>query len=174
MRRVLVIGPPGSGKTTFALALGARTGLPVVHLDAEYWKPGWEMPDSASWRTRVGELVERDAWIMDGNYDRSLDLCLRRADTLFRFDTGRLRCLRRVLWRVARGYGTVRPDMAAGCPERIDLDFLRYIWHFPDVHGPRSAATVAALGQHVDKIIIRSDRQARAVLASIDQRSVHA
>lgn len=68
MRRVLVIGCGGAGKSTLARQLGEATGLPVIHLDAHYWRPGWVETPKETWRAAVDELIAADAWIMDGNY----------------------------------------------------------------------------------------------------------
>ena len=81
MQRVLVIGVPGAGKSTFTRALAAKIGLPVIHLDTEFWQPGWKITPREQWRPKVAELVGRDAWIMDGNYGASLDLRLPRGST---------------------------------------------------------------------------------------------
>ena len=64
MRRVLVIGSGGAGKTTFSLALAKRTGLPVVHLDAHFWRPGWGQPESEEWADQVDRLAAEPRWIM--------------------------------------------------------------------------------------------------------------
>jgi adenylate kinase family enzyme len=130
MQRVLVIGISGAGKSTFTRKLAARTGLPVIHLDTEFWQPGWKITPREQWRPKVAKLVEREAWIMDGSFGASLDLRLPRADTVVWFDYPRHVCLRRAIWRVLTSYGRVRPDLAPECPEKFDLEFLRYIWGF--------------------------------------------
>lgn len=86
MRRVLVLGCPGSGKSMATRQLSAITGLPVIHLDQHYWLPGWRRPDSAAWTKIVGDLADQSAWIMDGNYSGTLEQRLRRADTLIHLD----------------------------------------------------------------------------------------
>src|SRR2546421_5010221 len=67
-RRVLVTGLAGSGKSTFSLALAAKTGLPVIHLDLHFWKPGWVAPSETEWREKQCGVLAGDAWIADGNY----------------------------------------------------------------------------------------------------------
>jgi adenylate kinase family enzyme len=74
MKRVLVIGCGGAGKSTFAARLGTKVGLPVVHLDALYWRPGWQKTPEAEWQEVVEGLVRREAWVMDGNYGGTMDL----------------------------------------------------------------------------------------------------
>ena len=78
--RVLVIGMAGSGKSTFSLALSAETGLPVIHLDLHYWKPGWVKPSDEEWREMQRCLLAGEAWIADGNYYQTLDLQLDRGN----------------------------------------------------------------------------------------------
>ena len=77
---MIVTGLAGSGKSTFSRALAAKTGLPVVHLDLYFWKPGWVAPSEAEWRVKQYGLLAREAWIADGNYHQTLDLRLARAD----------------------------------------------------------------------------------------------
>lgn len=167
MRRVLVIGIPGAGKSTFSRVLAGRTGLPLVHLDKEFWRPGWKMTPLPEWRAKVAELVCPDAWIMDGNYDRTLALRLPRADTVFWFDYPTLRCLRRALWRVATTHGKVRDDMAEGCPERLDLEFLRYVRTFNAKSRPRILSALAEFGEHVNPVVFRRDGEVTQFLAAL-------
>lgn len=172
MQRVLVLGMPGAGKSTFARRLGEVTGLPVIHLDAEFWQPGWQLPDPAVWTERQRELARGDRWIMEGNYDRSLDVRLPRADTVIAFDIPRVRALWRIAKRIASNYGRVRPDMAPGCPEQIDLGFIKYIWQFPTIQLPRSRAQILAHG--VTPVILRSDHESAAFLERARRRQVDA
>src|SRR4051794_905502 len=99
MRRVLVIGSGGAGKTTLARRLAERTGLPLVHLDMLYWHAGWVPTGEPEWDRIIEELVSRDAWVMDGNYGRTLDRRLAACDTVIFLDLPRLVCLWRVIKR---------------------------------------------------------------------------
>ncbi len=76
-RRVLVTGIAGAGKSTFSRALSAQTGLPAVHLDVHFWKPGWVEPSEDEWSEKQRGLLASDEWILDGNYHATLDLRLR-------------------------------------------------------------------------------------------------
>ncbi len=138
MKRVLVIGCSGAGKSTLARQLNERTGLPLIHLDRLFWKPGWEQSDILEFcdcfasfrRNRIATLCDSDEWIMDGSYFSNLSLRLLRADTVFYLDYPTHLCFRRVLQRIATGYGRDRPSCAEGCPERFDWEFMQYIWTF--------------------------------------------
>jgi adenylate kinase family enzyme len=130
VKRILVIGHPGAGKSTLATELGRIVHLPVIHLDKEFWQPGWVETPRDTWRTRIEEFISRDEWIMDGTYDRTLDLRLARADTVIFLDFLRHVCLWRILKRTANDFGKVRPNMAEGCPERIDPSFVRWVWNY--------------------------------------------
>ena len=130
MKRILVIGHPGAGKSIFTSKLGMKTGLPVIHLDQVFWRPGWVQTPKNEWRQQTEMLVDRDEWIIDGSYDRTLDIRLMRADTVIFLDYPRFLCMWRVVKRIAGSFGKVRPDMADGCPEKIDLGFLRFVWNY--------------------------------------------
>jgi adenylate kinase family enzyme len=119
--RVHVDGMMGSGKSAFARALAARTGLPVIHLDLHYWKPGWVRPSDDEWRERQRTLLAGAAWIIDGNYNETLPLRLERADTVVFLDTPWWLCasrsfvrgLRKTRRRDARGLrGLAQPPLA--------------------------------------------------------------
>ena len=102
MQRVALVGPAGSGKTTFGRRLGAAASLPLVELDGIYHQPGWEELAAEPFRRRVDEIVRTERWIIDGNYSVVRDLVWARADTVVCFDIGRIVVLRRVLARTLR------------------------------------------------------------------------
>jgi adenylate kinase family enzyme len=136
VKRVMIIGSGGAGKSTLARRLGERLEIPVVHLDAHFWKPGWIPTPKAEWLETELELMRPEAWILDGNFGGSMDARLALADTVIFMDLPRLTCIARVLKRRVQHHGRSRPDMAAGCPEKIDLEFLRWIWDFPRTKRP--------------------------------------
>ena len=142
-QRIVILGRSGSGKSTLARRLGAELGLPVVHLDRLFWQPGWVGADRDTFRACVAEALQGDRWITDGNFSNSFDLRLPRADLVIWFEVPRLVCIRRVLGRVWRHHGRSRPDLAPGCPERLDWDFLRYIWNFDRDTKPKIMAGIA-------------------------------
>ena len=131
MKRVLIVGCPGAGKSTLAKELAEATRLPVVHLDRHYWQPGWQRPDSASWQKTVEKLAAQSEWIMDGNYSGTLEQRLASADTLIHLDYTTSLCLWRVIRRTVSGLGRNRGDqLAPGCPERFDWAFFRFVINY--------------------------------------------
>ena len=130
MERIMIIGCGGSGKSTLAQQLGEKLGLPVVHLDKLFWTPGWVSVPKEEFDRRHQAAIAQEKWIIDGNFDRTIPLRLQRCDAVIYLDFSRFACLLGVLKRVLTTYGKVRPDMGEGCPERIDLDFLKWVWNF--------------------------------------------
>lgn len=165
MRRVVVIGCSGSGKSTLTRQLAERTGLPAIHLDRHYWRPGWTQPARGDWLAQVATLVAADRWIMDGHYASTLPMRLARADTLIHLDLSMPVCLTRVLRRTLADYGRPRAELPAGCPERFDLEFLRYIWNYRRTHRPRILDLVAGFDGR--RLIFTTPRQVEAWLAGI-------
>jgi len=164
MRKVIVIGSGGAGKSTFAARLGERTGLPVIHLDALFWRAGWQETPRDEWGARVDELLKRDEWIMDGNYGGTMDRRLAACDTVIFLDFLRTLCLWRVVKRRMRFRGRTRPDMAEGCQERLNLEFVRWIWTYPRANRPGVLKKLSELGEGQRVIVLRSPREARRFL----------
>ena len=142
MQRIIVMGPPGSGKSTLARCLGARHGLPVFHLDQAWWRPGWVEAPPGEFRAEVERIAALPAWVIDGNYTGTLAPRLLAADTLIYLDAPRWLCLFRILRRTLASHGQVRPDLAPGCPERLDPAFLRFAWSWNGVRRQRTFAVV--------------------------------
>lgn len=130
MKRVLVIGSGGSGKSTFAKRLGELLDIEVKHLDSFYWRRGWQEPPKEEWLEQVKELASEESWIMDGNFGGTLELRIQHCDTIVFLDLPRVLCLWRILKRRLVYRGRSRPDMAEGCQEKLDLEFVRWVWNY--------------------------------------------
>ncbi|MFC0006188.1 AAA family ATPase [Micromonospora siamensis] len=167
MRRILIVGSAGAGKSTLAREVARRLGLPLIHLDRHYWRAGWIPAADGDFRSEVAALAARPCWVMDGNYGGTLDLRLPRADLLVLCDPPRLLCLARVLRRRWVHRATPRPDLPAGCPERIDLQFLRYVWRYPARSRPRIIAALAAAEPRPAFLRLRTRADIRAFLATL-------
>jgi len=167
MRKILVIGSGGAGKSTFATELGARLKLEVIHLDSCYWQAGWQETPKAEWQAKVAELIARDAWVMDGNYSGTLELRLKACDTVIFLDLPRTLCLWRVMKRAMLYWGQPRPDMAAGCPERLTFEFVQWIWQYPRRTRPKVLARLQACADAKQIIHLRSRADVEKYLANV-------
>ncbi|MEK6283901.1 MAG: DNA topology modulation protein [Acidobacteriota bacterium] len=164
MRKVLVIGSGGAGKSTFARRLGELLELEVIHLDSIYWSAGWvEMP-KAEWQRAVEELLHRSAWIMDGNYSGTLALRVEACDTVIFLDMSRLLCLWHVLKRAVLYRDARRPDIPEGCPERLNWEFIRWIWRYPERTRPKIIELLEKSGRNKHVIRLRSRAEVKRFL----------
>ena len=166
MERVMIIGCGGSGKSTLARILGEKTGLPVVHLDQLFWKPGWVSLSKEEFDVVHREAISKEKWIIDGNFDRTIPERLARCDTVIYLDFSRVVCLMGVCKRVLTTYGKVRPDMGEGCPERVDLDFLKWVWNF-NANKREKNYLLLNEAKGVETIVLKNRRAVKAFLKSL-------
>ncbi len=127
--RIIIVGNNGSGKSYLSKELTAITGLPLVHLDMEFWRPNWEKPPAEEWIKRQTELTSKEKWIIDGNHTGTMELRFKSADLIIFLDINRFMCLTGVFKRC----GKKRSDMPGYLKERWDMEFLRFfkgIWNF--------------------------------------------
>lgn len=133
MKKVLVIGCPGSGKSTFARALHTLTGLPIVYMDMLFWNADKTHVSRDVLISRVQAAIAQEAWIIDGNYQSTLEMRFKACDTVFFLDYPLTVCLEGVESRKGRH----RPDMPWVEPaDKVDEDFLDYIKAFPKDNTP--------------------------------------
>jgi adenylate kinase family enzyme len=172
LRRWMVVGSGGAGKTRLSLALGQALDLPVLHLDRHYWNAGWTPTSDDDWDAAVTALAAREAWVIDGNYSRTLHLRLMRAQAVILLDPPPLQCPAGVVRRsILRG--EARPDMAAGCTERIvpDFEFLRYVANYRRRSRPRVLRKIAE-ARHVRLYWFRSRPAAWAFVGGLRAATV--
>ena len=170
MERVMVIGCGGAGKSTLARQLGEITGLPVVHLDQIWWGPGnWQHISREEFDRLLTLGTEKDRWILDGNFNRTLKLRLSRCDTVIYLDYPRLVCLKNWIGRVIRNWGTARADMAPGCSEWFDPEMAQWIWQFNSKNRSRYYQLLSK--QEEKQIyILKNRRQVKKFLKIIEKR----
>lgn len=166
MKRILIVGNSGGGKSTLARRLGQKLGVPVVHLDLLFWKAGWTESADVEFRSNVARALQQPAWVCDGDFSSSLDLRAPLADTIIWIDQSRWLCLFRAVWRLVQYRHGDRPDMAEGCRETVDLRFYSYIWHWNRDRRARLEAAMATHGAHARIVRLRSDREITAFLAT--------
>jgi adenylate kinase family enzyme len=150
MRRLLVIGPCGAGKSTLSTALGEKLDLPVYHMDQLNWQPGWVESSKDEIREKLAAIVVKERWLIDGTYGGTLAERLPYADTVIYLDYPIALCVKRLLQRIWTYRGRSRPDMTEGCPERLDIGFLFYLIRWNS--GPR-LRTEARLKGYEEKIV---------------------
>jgi adenylate kinase family enzyme len=124
VRRIVVVGTSGSGKTALARGLAERLGYPHVELDALHWRPNWTSTPGDEFRDRVMRAVDGDAWVVDGNYSVVRDIIWNRADTIVWLDYALPVILWRLLSRTVRRVLT-RQELWAGNRENLRLMFSR-------------------------------------------------
>ena len=166
MERILIIGCGGAGKSTLARQLGEKLNMPVVHLDKLYWKPGWVQESREEFDRKLTLELEKSRWIMDGNFNRTMPQRLQKCDTILYLDFSRWACLLGVIKRILTTYGTVRPDMGEGCPERFDLEFLRWVWNYNKNNRERNYQLLDEAA-HAHKIILKNRRAVKAFLKNL-------
>ncbi len=134
----------------------------MIHLDRHHWKPGWVETPAEEWRVLQGDLLAGDRWIVDGNYGGTFDVRFERADTVVVFNLPRTLCVVGALRRSLRHRG--KAVQAEGCPERVDLKFLRWIWRYQIDSRPRLNQALAKYGDHLRIVELTSRRAAIAFL----------
>lgn len=118
----------GVGKSTFARELGRILEIEVCHLDALYWKPNWVEASLDEFTAKQQEVVRLDQWIIEGNYTSTYDIRVQHADTIIYLELPLRICLYRVFKRWISNIGKTRIDMGEGCKEKLDYQFLKFIW----------------------------------------------
>lgn len=141
-RRVLVIGCPGSGKSTFARGLQAHTGIPLCHLDLLFWRADKTTLTREEFLPKLREVLRTESWIIDGNYSFSMEERLQRADAVFFFDLPVEKCLDGVRKR----QNQPRPDMP-WVETEADAEFMEFIRTFPEKRRPHILELLARYPQ---------------------------
>ncbi|MBR4872439.1 MAG: adenylate kinase [Clostridia bacterium] len=146
MKKIIVIGCPGSGKSTFSRALRDKTGLPLYHLDMMYWNADKTTVPKEEFRLKLAELLTEDAWIIDGNYSSTMEARMAACDTVFFLDYPVEICLAGIRER----QGKPRADMP-WIETEDDEEFLTFVKDFSEKSRP---TVLALLEQYRHKKIV--------------------
>ena len=161
MNRILVIGSAGSGKSTLSQKLSEYLLLPVVHLDRFYWKPNWISTPNDEWDKFVKEAANQDQWIMDGNYSRTLDIRLNKADAVIFLDMPRIICIYRIIKRRIKYHGKTRPDLNEECPERLDWAFFIWVWNYKKRSKPKIIEALEQVKDRKQVVILKTRKEVK-------------
>lgn len=171
MKRIAIIGCSGSGKSTLARQLGTILNVPVIHLDALFWKPGWVETAGQDWIAIQEKLVKQESWIIDGNYTSTMDIRFVEADTIMFLDYPRWLCLYRALKRWITYAGKTRPDIAPGCPEKVDWPFIQWIWSYRKRSRPLALQKLEKYQADHTIIILHSPAETRRFLEKMQSQN---
>ena len=124
---VVVSGPTGSGKSTLTRRLSKILTIEAIHLDKYFWKSNWVETNTAKWNIKLKTLLEKDCWVMDGNYIFSLSERKKYASHIIYLDIPFYKSLGRIIFRVIKYRNKTRPDMRVDYVERLNVQFLKFI-----------------------------------------------
>jgi len=171
VKRITILGPAGAGKSWLGRQLADLLGVPVIHLDRLYWKPGWVAPPAHEWQVIQLRELERDSWIADGIQEGRIDanLWLDAADTIVFVDVSPLTSI----WRVTKRRldSADGPEMPADCKPapfyRAFPRFLQFLWAYRRIVRPEVLADLARREQRQQVAILRNDEDVQRFLASV-------
>lgn len=146
MEKVIIIGCPGGGKSTFARELEEKTGLPLYYLDMLYWNSDKTTVTKDIFRERLRSIISEDKWIIDGNYGSTMEMRISECDTVFFLDYSADICLSGIKERM----GKTRPDMPWIETEE-DAEFIEFIKNYNTESRPK---VIELLNKYSEKNII--------------------
>lgn len=158
--KIAILGYSGSGKSTLAQKLGSRFHLPVLHMDQINFLPGWIERDRNELRASLECFLENDNWVIDGNY---FSFCLERrleeSDQIILMLFPKHTCFLRILKRYLQNRNSVRDSSAPGCEEKIDFEFLKWIFIDGRTTEIRARYNEIAAGNPDKTVILKNQRQ---------------
>lgn len=161
MKKVIVIGCPGSGKSRLSKALSEKTGLPLYHLDMMYWKADKTKVEKSLFLERLSEAIENEEWLIDGNYSSTMEMRLEACDTVIFLDFPKELCIKGIMER----FGKPRSDMPWIETEE-DAEFMEYIKGFNEQSRP---AIIKLLEKYCEKniFVLKNREEADAFIRNI-------
>ena len=175
MKRIVIVGPSGAGKTTLAQKLGPMLNSKVVHLDRLFWERDWKGKPRDTRIDTLQKVIQEKQWVVEGTYFYSSEPALKVADTIIFLDMPPLLCLMRIFKRHRETSDRFRRDIPEGCTDRLSLRSIRKVLLFP--FGDRKAFKHKLKNYEAKRIIwLRSPEKVDAFLAQVEheQRSVSA
>ena len=169
MKKIMIIGNAGAGKTTFARKLAVKLNIPLVHLDKLYWCGEWQHLSKSEFDVVLQAELEKPEWIMDGNFNRTVAHRLKYCDTVMYFDFPTILCLWGITKRLFTNYGKARSDMGGNCIEKLDankIELYRNVFTFNKEHRKKYYDLLNQVSG-VNVIVLKNRRQLRNFLLEI-------
>jgi adenylate kinase family enzyme len=168
MKKILIIGSCGAGKSTFAKRLYGLLGIEIIHLDQYYWKPNWTRTEGEEWQKKVNEFINKEQWIIDGNYRNTMDIRLSQADTIIWLDFLPAVCFYRIL---KRRFKSNRVDELDGCKERITFELLKWtLWTFPRINKKDIKKRLESSKKGKDIFVLKSNGDVELFLSNLKKK----
>lgn len=165
VNRILIIGCPGAGKSTLAVQIAQIGNIPLVHLDSIQWIDNETNASQAAFDAKLQEEIQKDQWVIDGNYARTLELRMKRAEMVVWLDLPRSVCLYRILKRYVKNKGKKNPH---GNPDRLDFSFLRFVWNYKKENDSHIRSLRGRYQGQLLFIHIRSGRKLRKFIKNFE------
>ncbi|MDT0715999.1 MULTISPECIES: AAA family ATPase [Staphylococcus] len=132
LNRIVIMGSPGTGKSTLAYKIAQQTKLPLYHMDALFWEGTQNVSDDVLLE-RLDTLLQKEKWIIDGNYKDTLEMRVAKADLVIWMKAPRWKCVLRVMYRYLKGKRLKGPGAN---PDILEPSFIQHIWRFPEKSFP--------------------------------------
>ena len=169
MKKIIIIGSGGAGKSTLARKLSDITEIEIVHLDKLFWQPGWVSITREELADKVKGIVQGDSWIIDGNYSGTMDMRMEAADTIIYLDFPTIVCLWGICKRLMMYSGKRRPDMTEGCNEKIDWEFFNWVLTYRRRNRKKLLAMLDKYAENRKIFILKSRRQADNLVSKLQK-----
>ena len=168
MKKIVILGCAGCGKSTLAKKIGSKFNIPVLHLDTIYWKANWQLEDNDVFLNKQLEMLKKDSWIIDGNYRDTLDLRLKDCDTIIYLDYPRRVAIFGIYKRYFQYRNKQRDTIADGCHEKIDRSFFKWVWNFKKNAKPIIINKINQFQSEKKVYIFKKRRQLNKYLKSLN------
>ncbi|WP_077601417.1 isopentenyl transferase family protein [Oceanobacillus sojae] len=163
--RILIIGCPGAGKSTLATCIAQIKGIPVVHLDSIQWIDNDTNISQAAFDAKLKDELQKDQWVIDGNYARTLELRMKYAEMVIWLAFPRSVCLYRIFKRYVKNRGKKNPH---GNPDRLDFSFLRFVWNYKKENNLQVKSLKNRYDGQLSFVQIRSGRKLRKFMKNFE------